>query len=72
MTSRTGTGVNRKGTIPWYVYLVGGIIYTILAVTLFAESSLPVLAWICVISAPLGFYYAWTARKQEKRNRGDA
>ena len=72
MTSRTGTDVNRKGKIPWYVYLVGGVIYTVLAALLFAESTLPVLAWICTISAPLGFYYAWTAWKQETQNRGDA
>jgi type III secretory pathway component EscS len=72
MTSQTDTSVNKTSKIPWYAYFVGGVIYTILAVTLFAESSLPVLAWICVISAPLGFYYAWTAWKQEKRNRGDA
>ena len=72
MTSRTDTVVNRKGKIPWYVYLVGGGIYIVLAVILFTESTLPVLAWICAISAPLGFYYAWTAWKQEKRNRGDA
>jgi hypothetical protein len=39
---------------------------------LFAESTLPVLAWICTISAPLGFYYAWGAWKQDKRNRVDA
>jgi len=71
MTSRTDKVVNRKGKIPWYVYLVGGVIYTVLAALLFAESTLPVLAWICVISAPLGFYYAWGAWEQEKRNRDD-
>jgi hypothetical protein len=65
MTSRTDTAVNRKGKIPWYVYFVGGVIYTVLAVMLFAESTLPVLAWICAISAPLGFYYAWGAWKRE-------
>jgi L-asparagine transporter-like permease len=72
MTSRTDTVVNRKGKIPWYVYLVGGVIYTVLAVMLFEESTLPVLAWICTISAPLGFYYARGAWKQDKRNRDDA
>jgi len=70
MTSRTDKVVNRKGKIPWYD-LVGGVIYTVLAALLFAESTLPVLAWICVISAPLGFYYAWGAWEQEKRNRDD-
>ena len=71
MTSQTDTAVNRTSKIPWYVYFVGGVIYTVLAVMLFVESTLPVLAWICAISAPLGFYYAWTAWKQEKRNRDD-
>jgi L-asparagine transporter-like permease len=72
MTSRTDTTVNKKGKIPWYVYFVGGVIYTVLVVMLFAESTSPVLAWICTISAPLGFYYAWGAWKQDKRNRVDA
>ena len=67
MTSRTDTTVNRKGEIPWYVYFVGGVIYTVLAVMLFAESTWAVLAWVCTISAPLGFYYAWEAWKREKR-----
>jgi L-asparagine transporter-like permease len=71
MTSRTDMAVNKTRKIPWYVYFVGGVIYTVLAVMLFGESTLPVLAWICVISAPLGFYYAWTAWKEEKRNRAD-
>ncbi|TLY22528.1 MAG: hypothetical protein E6K66_07900 [Nitrospirae bacterium] len=72
MTSRTGTAVNRKSKIPWYVYFVGGVLYTVLAVMLFAESTLPVLAWMCTISAPLGYYYAWGAWKREKQNRADA
>jgi hypothetical protein len=72
MTSRTDKAVNRKSKIPWYVYCVGGVIYAVLAVMLFAESALPVLAWICAISAPLGFYYAWGAWNQPKRNREDA
>jgi hypothetical protein len=72
MTSRTDTVLNRKGKIPWYVYFIGGIIYTVLAGVLFADSTWPVLAWICAISAPVGFYYAWGAWKQGKRNRDDA
>jgi len=72
MTSHTDIVANKKGKIPWYVYFVGGVIYTVLAVMLFEESTLPVLAWICAISAPLGFYYAWTAWKQENQNRKDA
>ena len=54
MASRTDTVMNKKREIPWYVYFVGGVIYTVLAVRLFRESTLPVLAWTCVISAPLG------------------
>ncbi|HEX7092231.1 MAG TPA: hypothetical protein VF205_01035 [Nitrospiraceae bacterium] len=72
MTSQTDKALNKKGKIPWYVYFVGGVIYTVLAGMLFAESTLPVLAWICSISAPLGFYYAWGAWKQGTRNREDA
>lgn len=72
MTSQTDKALNKKGKIPWYVYFVGGVIYTVLAGMLFAESTLPVLAWICSISAPLGFYYAWGAWKQGTRNRADA
>ena len=72
MTSQTDKALNKKGKIPWHVYFVGGIIYTVLAGMLFAESTLPVLAWICSISAPLGFYYAWGAWKQGTRNREDA
>jgi hypothetical protein len=70
LTSRTDTAVNRKDKIPWYVYFIGAAIYTALAGWLFAESS--PLAWICAISAPLGYYYAWGAWKREKRNRVDA
>jgi len=72
MAPQTDTALNRKGKIPWYVYFVGGVLYTVLAIMLFTESTLPVLAWICAISAPLGFYYAWGAWKQGKRNRVDA
>ena len=72
MSSQTDKALNKKGKIPWYVYFVGGVIYTVLAGMLFAESTLPVLAWICSISAPLGFYYAWGAWKQGTRNREDA
>ena len=71
MAPQTDTALNNKSKIPWYVYFVGGVLYTVLAVMLFAESTLPVLAWMCAISAPLGFYYAWGAWKQGKRNRDD-
>ena len=72
MTTQTDTALNRKSKIPWYVYFIGAAIYTVLAIMLFEESTFPVLAWICVISAPLGFYYAWGAWKQDKQNRVDA
>lgn len=70
MTSHTDTVMNKNGKMPWYVYFIGAAIYTALAGWMLTESS--PLAWICVISAPLGFYYAWGAWKQEKRRRGDA
>ena len=37
MTSQTDIALNKKGKIPWYVYFVGGVIYTVLAGMLFAE-----------------------------------
>lgn len=68
MTSQTDTAVNRKGKIPWYLYFVGAAIYTALGGWLFAESS--PLAWVCLISAPVGFFYAWGAWKKEKQDKG--
>ena len=70
MTSQSDTPLKKKGKIPWYVYFVGAVIYTALAGWLFAESS--PLAWVCLISAPVGFYFAWGAWKQEKQDRDDA
>lgn len=70
MTSRTDSVLNRTGKIPWYVYFIGAAIYTALAGWLFAESS--PLAWVCIISAPMGFYFAWGAWKREKQDRQDA
>ncbi len=67
MTSPTDTPLKKKGKIPWYVYFVGALIYTAFAVWLFAESS--PLAWLCMLSAPVGFFFAWGAWKQEKRTR---
>jgi hypothetical protein len=67
MTSQTDTPLKRKGKIPWYVYFLGSSIYTALGGWLAIESSL--LAIICLISAPIGFFYAWGAWKQETRNR---
>ena len=69
MTSHTHIIANKTGKIPWYIYFIGSAIYTALAGWLLAESS--PLAWVCLISAPMGFFYAWGAWKQEKRNRDD-
>ncbi len=72
MTSPTDIPLKKKGGIPWYAFFAGGVIYTILAVTLFAESTSSILAWISAISAPGGFYFAWAAWKRDKRNKDGA
>ena len=53
MTSHSDMTLNKKSKIPWYAYGVGGVIYTALAGWLLTESS--PLAWICLLSAPVGF-----------------
>ena len=68
MTSHTDRPSKKTRRIPWYVYFFGSSIYTALGVWLAAESSL--LAIICIISAPIGFFYAWEAWKKEKRGKG--
>ena len=68
MTSHTDRPSTKKRGIPWYVYFLGSSIYTALGGWLAAESSL--LAIICLISAPIGFFYAWEAWKKEKRGKG--
>jgi hypothetical protein len=65
MSSQTDTPPKKKRGIPWYVYFIGSSIYTALGGWLAAESSL--LAIICIISAPIGFFYAWSAWKQERK-----
>jgi hypothetical protein len=70
ITSQTDRPSKKKRRIPWYVYFLGSSIYTALGGWLFVESS--PLAWVCLISAPVGFFYAWGAWKREKRNRVDA
>jgi hypothetical protein len=70
MSSQSDTPVKKKRGIPWYVYFLGAVIYTALGGWLFAESSL--LAVVCILSAPIGFFYAWRAWKQENQNRHDA
>ena len=62
-TSQTDTPLKKIDKIPWYIYFLGAAIYTALAGWLFAESS--PLGWFCLISAPVGFFYAWRAWKKE-------
>jgi hypothetical protein len=66
MSSQPDTPVKKKRGIPWYVYFLGSTVYTALGGWLAAESSL--LAIICIVSAPIGFFYAWSAWKQERKN----
>jgi hypothetical protein len=68
MTSHTDRPSKKTRRIPWYVYFFGSSIYTALGGWLAVESSL--LAIICLISAPIGFFYAWEAWKKEKRGKG--
>jgi len=67
MSSQTDKPLKKKRGIPWYVYFIGAAIYTALAGWLFAESS--PLAWVCILSAPVGFFYAWRAWQKEKDDR---
>jgi len=62
-TSQPDIPLKKKDKTPWYIYFLGAAIYTALAGWLFAESS--PLAWICLISAPVGFFYAWRAWNKE-------
>ena len=66
MTSHSDRALNKTGTIPWYVYFVGGVLYTVLAGWLLTESS--PLAWICLLSAPVGYFYAWKAWEQDQQH----
>ncbi len=68
MTSHTDRPPKKMCRIPWSVYFLGSSIYTALGGWLAVESSL--LAIICLISAPIGFFYAWEAWKKEKRGKG--
>jgi len=54
MTYHSDMALNTKGKIPWYLYFVGGMVYTALGWWLFAESS--PLAWVCLLSAPVGIF----------------
>jgi hypothetical protein len=68
MSSETHPSTKKKRGIPWYVYFVGSSIYTALGGWLAADSS--PLAIVCILSAPVGFFYAWRAWKEEKHHRG--
>ena len=69
MTLQTHTSSKNKRGIPWYAYFLGSAIYSALGGWLAAESSL--LAIICIISAPIGFFYAWRGWRREKQDRVD-
>ena len=62
-TSQTDTPWEKIDKIPWYIYFFGAAIYTAFAGWLLGESS--PLGWFCLISAPVGFSYAWRAWKKE-------
>ena len=68
MTSHTDRPSKKTRRIPWFVYFLGSSIYTALGGWLAGESS--PLAIICLISAPIGFFYAWEAWKKETRGKG--
>jgi hypothetical protein len=70
MSSQPDTPLKKKGKIPWYVYFGGSIVYTALGGWLAAESS--PLSLVCILSAPVGFFFAWRAWKQDRQDRHDA
>ena len=70
MTLHSDMTLNKKSKIPWYAYGVGGAIYAALAGWLLTESS--PLAWICLLSAPVGFFYAWKVWEQDRQHRDEA
>ena len=60
IANRHTLGKDKK--IPWYIYFFGAAIYTAFAGWLLGESS--PLGWFCLISAPVGFFYAWRGWKK--------
>ena len=66
MSSQTDPSTKKKSGIPWYVYFGGSTIYTALGGWLAADSS--PLAIVCILSAPVGFFFAWKAWKLEKHD----
>lgn len=67
MSSQTDTPTKKKRGIPWYVYFAGSTIYTALGGWLAADSS--PLAIVCILSAPVGFFFAWKAWKLEQHDK---
>jgi hypothetical protein len=67
MTPRPNAPVKSGGKIPWYVFFVGAILYVIFASWLFTEDDSSGLAWLCIISSPVGFFFAWRAWKQDQQ-----
>ena len=67
MSPNTDTPVKKKRGIPWYLYFGGSAVYTALGGWLAADSS--PLAVVCILSAPVGFFFSWKAWKQEKQDR---
>ena len=67
MSSQTDTSTKKKRGSPWYVYFGGSTIYTALGGWLAADSS--PLAIVCILSAPVGFFFAWKAWKLEKHDK---
>ena len=70
MTSHSNMVLNKKSKLPWYAYFVGAVIYTALACWLLTESS--PLAWICLLSAPVGYFYTWKAWEGDQQHRNVA
>jgi hypothetical protein len=70
MTSHSDMALNTKSKIPWYAYDVGGVIYAALAGWLLTESS--PLAWFCLLSTPVGFFYAWKVWEHDRQLRAEA
>ncbi len=67
MSSQTDPSTKKKRGIPWYVYFVGSSIYTALGGWPAADSS--PLAIVCILSAPVGFFFAWKAWKLETHHK---
>jgi hypothetical protein len=69
MTSQPDSPVKKKLKIPWYLYFIGASAYTALGGWLATESS--PLSVVCLLSAPVGYFYAWKAWKQDRQPGND-